>query len=379
MPTDDLPAIPLAVPDLRGNERAYLERCVADNWVSSAGPYVNEFEARIAALCGRRFGVATASGTAALHLALTAVGRTADKFVVVPDWTFAATANAVIHAGATPLFVDVTRDTWTLDPGLLGEAIEQWGDRIAAVVPVHALGHPADMDPIVAHCRVADIPLIEDAAGAIGAHYRGRPVGSFGCAAMLSFNGNKTVTAGGGGMVVTDDEALAARARHISTQARASADYDYDAVGFNYRMTNLNAAVGLAQVERLDEMVASKRAIAARYDAALAGRNDLVAMPRASWAEHNCWLYSCGAASAEDAKALVAHLRGLKIEARGFWHSLSAQAPYRDAPRLLSGVAEDISRRVVSLPCSSSLSPEQQARVIEALAQWHGTSGLAAA
>jgi dTDP-4-amino-4,6-dideoxygalactose transaminase len=365
-------SIPLSEPDLRGNERTYLERCVADNWVSSAGPFVTKFETGIAALCNRRFAVATASGTTALQLALTAAGGVVGKLVIVPDWTFAATANAVIHAGATPLFVEVARETWTLDPNVLKRAIKEYGGRIAAVVPVHALGHPSDMDAILSACDAVGIPVIEDAAGAIGARYRGRPIGSMGRAAMLSFNGNKTVTAGGGGMIVTDDEALASRARHLSRQARVGADYRHDAVGFNYRMTNLNAAVGIAQLERLDEMVGAKRRIAERYDQAIARRNDLSPMPRATWADHSCWLYSCLAASDDDANALVAHLTNRGIEARVFWRSLSAQAPYRDAPRVLNGVAREISGRVVSLPCSSSLSEAAQARVIEALAEWRG-------
>lgn len=371
--------IPLSVPDLRGREAEYLARCVADNWVSSAGPYVTELEARMAALPGRAHAVATVNGTAALHLALTAAGVGAGDLVALPDWTFAATANAVIHAGAVPLLLDITRESWTLDPALLARALEDHGARIKAVVPVHALGHAADMDAILEVARAAAVPVIEDAAGAIGAAYKGRPAGAFGHAAIFSFNGNKTVTAGGGGMIVTDDLALAERARHLSTQARAGRDYVHDAAGFNYRMTNLNAAVGLAQLERLAEMVGAKRAIAGRYDAALAGREDLKPMPRAAWAEHGCWLYSCLAASAADARALIAHLEARDIEARAFWTRLSAQAPYREAPTLLVGVATEISGRVVSLPSSSGLAEADQARVIEALAAWRGGRLSAAA
>ncbi len=370
-----LARIPLSVPDLRGNEGAYLARCVADNWVSSAGPYVTEFEEKVAALCNRKFGVATANGTTALQLALLAAGVTKDKLVIVPEWTFAATANAVIHAGATPLFVDISPETWTLDPALVQRAISEHGDRIAAVVPVHALGHPADMDPLRTLCEAAGIALIEDAAGAIGAHYKGRPVGSLSDAAMLSFNGNKTVTAGGGGIVVTDDEGLASRARHLSTQARCGTEYVYDAVGFNYRMTNLNAAVGVAQLERLHEMVGAKRTIAARYDKAIAARNDIRPMPRAKWADHNCWLYSCLAPSEAEAGGLVRHLAGRKIEARIFWRSLSEQAPYQKAPHVLNGATKAISGRVVSLPCSSGLREDEQTRVTETLAEWRGTAG----
>lgn len=369
-----LSTIPLAVPDLRGNEARYLAECVTDNWVSTAGPRVVEMEGRMAALTGRRHAIATVNGTAAIQLALTAAGVAKGDLVIVPDWTFAASAAAIYHAGAEAFFVDVAPATWTIDPELVRQALAKAPRRVGAVLAVHACGHPADMDPIRAACDAAKIPLIEDAAGAIGARYKGRPAGAFGDAAIFSFNGNKTVTAGGGGMVVTDDDGIAKAVRHLSTTARIGARYEHDAIGFNYRMTNLNAAVGVAQLERLDDMVEAKRRIAARYDAALRGRTDLVAMPRANWAESSCWLYNLRTASTRDADALVDHLKGKKIEARAFWLSLSAQSPYAGAPRLLNGVAAgSLSGRCVSLPCSSNLAETEQQRVIEALGAWSGS------
>ena len=191
----------------------------------------------------------------------------------------------------------------------------------------------------------------------------------------LSFNGNKTVTAGGGGMIVTDREDWAAHARHLSTQARTGTDYVHDEVGFNFRMTNLNAAVGLAQIERLDDMVAAKRRIAARYDEILAERNDLRPMPRAEWAEHNCWLYSVLAGSVADARDLADHMGGRGVQARRFWRSLSEQKPYSGAPAKLTGTSAMLSGRVVSLPCSSGLADGAQDRVIAALCDWRGTAG----
>ena len=364
--------IPLAVPDLRGNEAKYLAQCVADNWVSSVGPFVIEMERRMAALGARRHAVATVNGSAALHLALLALGVGQADLVAVPDWTFAATVNAVIHAGATPLFIDVTRESWTLDPVLLDRALAAHAARVKAVIAVHALGHPADMDAILVAAARHGVPVLEDAAGAIGAAYRGRPVGSLGAAAIFSFNGNKVVTAGGGGMIVTDDDAMARTARHLSTQARPGADYVHDAAGFNYRMTNLNAAVGLAQLERLGEMVAAKRRIAARYADAVSGRDDMSFMPRCAWAESSDWLSSVLVARADDAAALVDHMARRGIEARIFWRALSPQGPYKAAPRLLSGVAAGLSGRVVSLPCSTGLADADQARVLDALAEWRG-------
>ena len=363
-------AIPLTVPDLRGNESAYLERCLTENWVSAAGPEVRVLEQRMAALCDVPHAVATVNGTAALHLALVVAGVGPGDLVVVPDFTFAATANAVIHAGARPLFADVTRESWTLDPDCLAAALDVHGEKIRAVVPVHALGHPADMAPIIELARGHGIPVIEDAAGAIGARYRGRPVGGLGDAAIFSFNGNKTVTAGGGGAIVTGRREWAERARFLSTQAREGAAYEHAEAGFNYRMPNINAALCLAQLERLDEMVAAKREIAARYDAALREHPDLHPMPHAPWAASACWLYSIECPDTDRAQDLVHHLRGEGIESRVAWLRLSLQAPYATDETVLNEVSDSISGRVVSLPCSSSLTQATQDRVIAALRRW---------
>lgn len=364
--------IPLAEPDLSGREKDYLLACVDTNWVSSAGPYVGAFEAAVASAAGRRHGVALVNGTAALHLALVAAGVRPGARVIVPDFTFAATANAVHHAGATPYFLDVRADTWSLDPDLVEAVLADATQRVAAVIAVHTLGTPADMDPLMRYCARAGVPLLEDAAGALGARYKGRPAGALGDAAMFSFNGNKTVTAGGGGVLVTDREEWATRARALSTQARSGSRYRYDDVGYNYRLTNVNAAIGLAQIERLDALLAKKRLIAAAYDAALAGRHDLRPMPRPDWADSACWLYSVLCASTDDSEALVAALNVERIEARLFWEALSRQTPYANAPRRLTGVARSLSGRIVSLPCSGGLDDAQQQRVIAALGRWRG-------
>jgi perosamine synthetase len=369
--------IPLSIPDLGPNESAAVARCITDNWVSSAGPDVVAFEKHIAKLVKRSHAVAIINGTAALYLALRAAGVEVGDRVLLPDFTFAATANAVLQAGGCPVFLDVTEESWTLDPALLADAIQS--HRPKAVVPVHVLGHPADMDPITAICGSANLAVIEDAAGAIGARYRGRPAGSLGDAAVFSFNGNKTVTTGGGGMIVMNNAAWAEHIRALSTQAREGDRYRYREAGFNYRLPNLNAALGLAQLDRLDTMLAAKRAIAARYDDVLAFRDDLIAMPRCDWAESGCWLYSVRCASREDATGLVRHMDEASIDARVFWESLSDQAPYADAPRLLTGVAARLSGTVVSLPCSSHLTSDEQVRVIGALAAWRGGRLKAAA
>jgi perosamine synthetase len=369
--------IPLAVPDLGAAEAAALARCIANGWVSSAGPEVSELERRMAVLTGRRHGVAVVNGTAALYLALRVAGVGPGDRVLVPDFTFAATANAVIQAGAVPVLLDVTEDSWTSDPTLLVDAIAEHGPR--AVIPVHVLGHPPDLDPILTACRAADVAVVEDAAGAIGARYRDRPAGGIGDAAIFSFNGNKTITAGGGGIIVTDNGEWAQRARALSTQARDGDAYRYLEAGFNFRLPNVNAALGLAQLDRLDKMLAAKRAVAARYDKALSGRDDLAPMPRCGWAESSCWLYSVRCASRADATELVRHLDVAGIDGRVFWETLSEQRPYASAPSRLTGVAARLSGTIVSLPCSTSLTEAEQARVIEALQDWRGASVKAAA
>ncbi len=371
------PRIPLATPDLGPAEAAAVACAVSDGWVSSAGPDVATFEKRVAALAGRQQGVATVNGSAALYLALRVAGVGPGDRVLVPDYTFAATANAVILAGAVPIFVDVNEESWSLDAALIADAAAT--HRPKAAIAVHVLGHPADLDTIMAACRAAGVAVIEDAAGAIGARYRGQPAGGLGDAAIFSFNGNKTVTAGGGGVIVTDNAGWAAHARALSTQARDGVAYRYVEAGFNLRLPNLNAAMGHAQLDRLDALLAAKRAIAARYDAALAGRHDLRPMPRCAWAESGCWLYSVRLATPADAASLVAHLDAAEIEARPFWEALSAQPPYAAYPSVRTGVAASLSGTVVSLPCSTHLTGPDQERVLAALDAWRGTRLRAAA
>jgi perosamine synthetase len=371
--------VPLAVPDLRGNELKYLTECVEDNWISSAGPHVVALEEKMAEISNCRFGVATANGTASIHLALLSAGIEPGDYVAVSDWTFAASANAIIHAGAVPYFIGTDSDTWTMCPDLLDQAMAKEKQRgIAAVLAVHVLGHPVDMDRLAEVCAKYDVPIIEDAAGAIGATYKNKPVGSLGLAGTFSFNGNKTVTAGGGGMIVTDDESLAKLAKHLSTQARPGSDYIHDAVGFNYRMTNINAALGLAQLERLQEMVNTKRGIAQTYNSAFGRLGGITLMPEASWAKSSCWLYSIRLESAEAATELAAVCNKRNIGARIFWHNLSSQSPYNTYPTQPNSSEDMLSGRVVSLPCSSSLTKVDQAYVIDVVTTWlKSSSGLA--
>lgn len=379
--------IPLCVPNISGNEGKYLAECVSSTFVSTIGPFVTQFEKMVAEAAGARGAVATSSGTTALHAALVAVGVERDDLVICPSLTFIASANAISHAGATPWLFDVDQESWTLDPALLARELASrterrggdlfhsgTGRRVSAIVPVFTLGIPADMDAIVAIAREYGLKIVVDGAAALGALYKGRTSGALGAdLTMYSFNGNKTTTAGGGGGVAGDDEALLARFRHLTTTGRVGADYDHDIVAFNYRMTNLQAAVGCAQMERLDEFVAAKRRIAARYEDAFRGLNGISRFPDPEWATSPAWFSGFvfhGQGAADKSRALRAHLRQEGIDARPFWKPMHDQKPYADAPRTAMPVADALWPGVVTLPCSTHLTGAEQDKVIATVRGW---------
>ncbi|RED46170.1 DegT/DnrJ/EryC1/StrS family aminotransferase [Aestuariispira insulae] len=368
--------VPLLEPDIGPAERARVDQCLADNWVSSAGPYVSAFEKRVAGLANRRHGIATASGTAALHLALLSLGIGRDDFVLVPDWTFSASANAVIHAGAVPVFIDIDPESWDLDASSLEQALSGLDRKPAAMMVVDPPSLLGDLPRWEAMARGHGIPLIEDAAGALGSRRESRPAGHFGTLSTFSFNGNKILTTGGGGMMVTDDDALAEKARHFSAQARTGQVYRYDAAGYNFRMPSLNAALGLAQCDRLDAMLSRKREIAARYRAFFDGNNHLSFMPLNNLQDSNAWMSCCVTDTTDAAEDLVRHLDVAGIMARPFWCGLSDQPPYQAYPAYLSGGSARLSGRVVSLPSSSTLTDQDLDRVLAALQEWPHQQGL---
>jgi len=378
--------IPICTPDLRGNEARYLQECVESTFVSSIGPFVTRFESELADATGSGRAVAVSSGTTALHAALTACGVGRDDLVILPSFTFIASANAIAHCGAVPWLLDIDPDSWTLDSRLLARTLaaeaehtngavhhRSSGRRIAALLPVYTLGTPADMDTMSEIAREWSLPVVADAAAAIGATYKGRSIGRLGATlSCLSFNGNKTVTAGGGGAVIGDDGALTDLVRHLTTTARVGRDYDHDRVGFNYRMTNLSAAVGCAQLERAAEMVAAKRRIADRYDAALAGRHGLASFPRPDWADGSRWFSGIVAEDAVTAEALRSYLAANDIEARSFWKPMHLQRPFMASPQTPQPMADSLWRRIVTLPCSSHLTEAEQEHVIAAIGEFFG-------
>jgi perosamine synthetase len=377
-------AIPLAVPCLKGREWHYLQQCLAENQVSSAGPLIARFEAALADYLGARHAVATSSGTAALHLALLVAGVQPGDEVITSSVSFIAPANAIRYAGAWPVFLDVDPRWWQIDPLGVQDFLEhecttcegvtvnrRTGRPVRALLPVHILGHPVDVDPLRPLAERYRLALIEDAAESLGAEYKGRKVGTLGDAACLSFNGNKVITTGGGGMLVTSNGGWAARARYLATQAKDDPlEYVHNEVGFNYRLTNLQAAVGLAQLEQLDGFVAAKRAIAATYASRLASVAGVTPMAEAPWARSTWWLWTARISPALfgcDSRALLRSLEQRGIMTRPLWQPLHRSPAHRaGAPHALP-VAESLHREALSLPSSVDLAPGDQARVTDAL------------
>jgi dTDP-4-amino-4,6-dideoxygalactose transaminase len=387
-PAPALDRIPLAEPTIGGNAARYLQACLDTNFVSSVGPFVERFETEFAAAVGSRFAVACASGTAAIHLALRVLGVGPGDEVLVPTLTFVASANPVAYVGATPVFVDSEAATYNLDPALVVAELDRRARlglrQPAAIEVVDLVGHPAAIEPIVEAAERHGVTLFEDASEALGATYvggayGGRHVGTIGRVGCFSFNGNKLITTGGGGMLVTDDEALAGHARSLSTQARLPGRaYDHAEMGYNYRLSNVAAAVGVAQLEQLPDLLAGRRANAAHYDAAIAALPGLRAAPRAAWADPSFWLYTASldpAIAPIGRDALLDGMAQAGIEARPIWTPLHLTKLYTDAPRLGGAVAEGIFANAFSLPSSSNLTDAARDRVVARLGELLGTRG----
>jgi perosamine synthetase len=339
--------------------------------VASKGRFVGEFERLFAAIHDQPGAVSTTSGTAALHLACLELGLGDGDEVLVPALTFAASANAVLYTGATPVFVDVDPETFTIDPAKASECLSP---RTRAIMPVHLYGHPADMDALTALAEDHDLAIIEDATEALGSRYQGKLCGTLGDVGCFSFNGNKVITAGGGGMVLTRDPDRMAHIRHLSIQSRVSGSLEYlhDEVGFNYGISNLQAAVGLAQLERLDEFVARRREIAAHYATRLADAEGLTFSCEAEGVYSNYWLMSVlthGTSGGPDRESVMSALADAHIEARPFFTPLPDLPLYARqgiAPHGVS-VSRDLHARGISIPSSASLDREQQDRVATVL------------
>jgi dTDP-4-amino-4,6-dideoxygalactose transaminase len=357
----------LSPPDVGPRERELLLDAFDSNWIAPLGPHVDAFEREFAEFVGVGDAAALSSGTAALHLALVLLGVGAGDDVLVPSLTFAATANAVTYVGARPVFLDSEWSTWNVDPALVEEELDARAragrPQPAAAIVVDLYGQCATWDPILEVCARHGVPVVEDAAEALGATYRGRAAGSFGALNVFSFNGNKVITTSGGGMLAGNDPAVIARARHLSTQARDPAPhYEHSEIGFNYRMSNLLAALGRAQLEGLPAKVARRREVNAAYRGAFADDADIGFLPNAPDGEPTNWLTVI---TLDDPTPVREHLESLDIDARPAWKPMHLQPVFADCEMRGGAVAEEIFRRGLCLPSGSSMTDADVARVVD--------------
>lgn len=359
--------IPLHEPKFIGNEKAYVLDCIDSTFVSSVGKYVDRFEQEMAKYTGAKYAVATVNGTAALHIALKLVDVTQGDEVITQSLSFVATCNAISYCGAQPVFVDVDRDTLGLSPEslrvfLLANAVQAAGGcinkttgrKIAAVVPMHTFGHPCRIDAIASICEEFGIPLVEDAAESLGSYYQGKHTGTFGQLAVFSFNGNKTITTGGGGMIVTDDEALAKHAKHITTTAKKPHPYEFihDEIGYNYRLPNINAALGCAQMESLPRLLESKRNIAAAYAEFFAAEG-ITFVKEPSGTKANYWLNALVLGSKQDRDEFLKELNEAGVMSRPIWRLMNELEMFRGCQSSDLHNAKWLEERVVNIPSSA--------------------------
>ncbi len=376
------PRILLSTPDVGPREEQLVVEAIRSGWVAPLGPMVDAFEAGIARRCGREHAVALSSGTAALHLGLLELGAAPGTVVVVPTLTFAATANAVVYTGADPVFVDCDPITGNLDPELLARAVAELqagGRKVAAVVSVDLLGRCADYSALLPVCARFGVPVLADAAESLGAEHAGRPAGSFGRLAAVSFNGNKIMTTSGGGMLLTDDATTAERVRYLSTQARRPAvHYEHTEVGYNYRLSNVLAAVGVGQLERLDEMIGRRRSHRRAYATLFAGVPGVRIFQQDRSEADNCWLTAVivdPETAGWTAADLAAHLDVCDIESRPLWKPMHLQPVFAGAHHWSTGAAERLFRQGLALPSGSALRGEEIAAVEDAVLEFLARHG----
>ena len=363
----DLCWLPVMKPSLYGNEMKYVLDCVRSNWISSRGKYVQRFEESFYSFLSSQYALSTSSGTTALHLAMSALGIGPGDEVIVPDLTFGASANAVIHTGAKPVFVDVLEKTWTISPSQIEEKISE---KTRAIMPVHLYGHPCDMNPIMEIASRYNLYIIEDCAEALGARYRNKLVGTFGDVGCFSFFANKIITTGEGGMVITDNEELYNRMCLLRDHGMSQDKrYWHLVAGFNYRMTNLQAAIGLAQLERIEDILKHRRNIVRLYNEYLQEIDGISLPPEAPWATNIFWLYTIlidETITEINRDECAAELEKYGIESRPIFYPLHKQPPYIEESGYYP-ITEKLSARGLSLPTGNDISHDDINRVCNAL------------
>lgn len=364
--------IPVCEPALAGKEKDYVSDCINTNWISSNGKYIPLFEESFSKYCGAKYGIACCNGTAALHLALAAMGIKPRDEVIVPSFTMIASANAAAYCGAKPVFVDSEPRTWNIDVTKIEEKIT---DKTKAIMPVHIYGHPVDMDPLLEFAKKHNLLVLEDAAEAHGADYKGRKTGGLGDAACFSFYANKIITTGEGGMVVTSNKKIAEKARLLRNHAFGIPRFIHNDIGFNYRMTNIQAAIGCAQMEKIDEFVAARRRNAQLYSALLNHEKSITLPVEEKWAKNVYWMF--GILIEDDfglsKEEVMAELLRQGIETRSFFMPMHMQPAFTNNPSYKTGtagsypVAESLWKKGLYLPSGSNLAEEQINKVAEVL------------
>ncbi len=369
----------LSGPNISGNEWKYVKECLDTAWVSSVGKYVDTFEQMVAEYAGAKYGVAAVNGTSALHIALMLLGVKRNDYVITPNITFIASLNSIKYIGANPILIDVDEDTWQMNLDLLEGFLSTqttWkgdklcltknGRRISAIMPVHVLGNICDMDRFMSIVRKYKLKVVEDATEALGSKYKGIAPGSFGEIGCFSFNGNKIITTGGGGVIVTNDEKLAKRAKHLTTQAKSDPmEYIHDEIGYNYRLVNVLAAIGVAQMEQLPSFVKRKQEIAEYYIFHLKNLADFKFQKIDASVESNQWLFTF---QTKHQKVLLKYLNSEGIQSRPFWQPMNKLKMFK---KDLYITEDDVSHKVyenaLSIPCSTYLTDDDLDKVINAI------------
>jgi perosamine synthetase len=360
-----------------GNEWKYVKDCLDTGWVSSVGSYVDQFEQMSAAFAGTKYAVATSSGTTALHICLVMMGVNEYDYVIAPNITFIATCNAIKYTGADPILIDTDKESWQMDLDLLetfltneteqrdgGCHYKKDGRRIPVIMPVHVLGNICDMDRLMALAQLHNIIVIEDSTEALGSYYKGKHAGSFGLMGTFSYNGNKIITTGGGGMIITDDEVLAKRAKHLTTQAKCDPfEYRHDAIGYNYRLVNVAAAMGVAQMEQLPGFMKRKLEIIALYKKQLSGVGDISFQQVSDDVKPNWWLPTI---MTEKQKGVLKILNDHKMQSRPFWVPMNQLPMFsKNIFYNSSNISDFVYQRCLSIPCSTNITDEQVIAVSE--------------
>ena len=380
--------IPLSVPFVEGKEWEYVKECLDTGWISSAGAYVDSFEDKVKDFVGAKYGIACMNGTAGLHIAQILLGIGESDHVLAPNITFVATLNAIKYSGATPILIDIDANNWQMDLGLLRSFLEQetekriakdgntysfykkTGNPIKAIMPVHVLGNIGNIDTLLEITKTFNLEIIEDSTESLGSTYKGKHTGTYGKIGVFSFNGNKIISTGGGGVIVTNDAAIAKRAKHITTTAKTSSlDYIHDEVGYNYRLVNVLAAIGVAQMEVLPEILERKRKMDAFYRENLQGIGDIQFQEVIDDVKANCWLFTF---RTNKMRGLLKYLNENGVQSRPFWMPMNQLNMYKDVPYFShNDISSQLYESCISIPSSAGITEEQLQKTVDTIKEFY--------